>query len=178
MKPAFKRTIDSGNLEGARTSLANEMMLDPRGHTFKEMLAYAEAAFPNLYEKHNGAALDRNQANWNESMLFATRNALDDNFSKERLSYYYDMAKVVLKEKAATLERESRSTASRGSSARTTTHNERQSNNKINPLHLGLAAGGLVVGGIGLLAGKAAIAIIGLAGAAIGGALIYNDKKK
>ena len=177
MKPAFKRTVDSGNLDGARTSLANEMMLDPRGHTFKEMLAYAEAAFPNLYEKHNGATLDRNQANWNESMLFATRNALDDNFSKERLSYYYDMAKVVLKDKAATLEREGRSTASRETSAHNTIQNEHQSNNKINPLHLGITTGGLVVGGIGLLVGKAAITIIGLLGAAIGGALSYSDKK-
>lgn len=106
MKAKFKRTVDSGDLEGTRISLANEMMLDPRGDSFIEMCNYAETSLPNLYDKHDGASFDKNQDNWDETLLFSTKNALDNNFSKERLEFYYNLAKVVLKEKADTLDSE------------------------------------------------------------------------
>ena len=100
MKPKFKKAVDTGDLVSTRLFLANEMMLDPRGKTFIEMRSYAESKFPDLYEAHNGVTFNQNPATWSEPLLFSVKNELDSNFSRERLDYYYDLAKVVLKDKA------------------------------------------------------------------------------
>lgn len=175
MKQKFKKSVDSGDLEGTRLSLANEMMLDPRGESFIEMREYAESSLPQLYDVHNGEHLDMNQDNWDETLLFSTKNALDNNFSKERLDFYYDLAKVVLKDKAAKLNQEQKENAQyeEADSYSSTSNGD----NKGNPLYIGATICGLVIGGAGLLMGKAVIATIGLVGAAIGGGLLYNENK-
>ncbi len=173
METRFKQTVDSGDLVGTRISLANEMMLDPRGESFREMRAYAESVFPNLYEVHNGAVLEKDRNKWNEDLLFNTRNDLDDNFSRERLDHYYNMAQVVLETKGQGLEKKR---------TRSPHDNKRPQNTgksiKGNaPLYLGLTVGGLVLGGSGLVLGRVALATIGLIGAAIGGGLLYKNSK-
>lgn len=175
MKKTFKKTVDSGDLESTRISLANEMMLDPRGESFNEMRQYAEAAFPNLYETHDGKSFDYNKENWNEALLFSTKNALDDNFSRERLDYFFNMAKVVLKEKADSLNREA--SKKTGDSTMRTHIPEYRDRCKLNiePLSACLIIGGILVGGTGLILGKSIITAIGVAGAAIGGYKAYND---
>lgn len=175
MKQKFKKTVDSRDLEGTRLSLANEMMLDPRGESFIEMRKYAESSIPQLYDVHNGEVFDMNQGNWNESLLFSTKNALDDNFSKERLNFYYDLAKVVLKDKAESLNQEQKEMVQydKADSYSSTSKGD----NKANPLYVGVAIGGLIIGGAGLFMGKTVIATIGFVGAAIGGGLLYNESK-
>ncbi len=177
MKVKFKRTVDSGDLEGARISLANEMMLDPRGESFNEMRIYAEKTFPNLYDAHDGAILDSNKDHWNEALLFSTKNALDDNFSKERLDFYFDLAKEVLKEKATALDKEISipSYSKEMADSYDQAENHRQN---MKPLYMGLTVGGLIIGGAGVIMGKSIITVVGLVGAAIGGSLIYKDKRK
>lgn len=175
MKEKFKKTVDSRDLEGTRLSLANEMMLDPRGESFIEMRRYAESSFPQLYEVHNGEQFEANQDKWDEALLFSTKNALDDNFSQERLNFYYDLAKTVLKEKAEKLRQEQK-----GITQYNDTINDRstiQGSPKANPLYVGAAIGGLIIGGTGLLMGKTVIATIGLVGVAISGGLLYNENK-
>ena len=169
MKQQFKQKVDTGNLTGTRISLSNEMMLDPRGESFKEMKAYAETALPNLYEPHDGGALDKNHDNWTKELLFATKNDLDDNFSKERLEYYYELAKSVLREKADSLDEKERKSNSRSYEKGTT-------KNTPSPLYLGLAVGGLLVGGTGLLVGRIVVAAAGLAAATIGGSMLYKNQ--
>lgn len=177
MKAKFKRTVDSGDLEGTRISLANEMMLDPRGDSFIEMRRYAESSFPNLYDAYNGVSFEKNQNNWDEALLFSTRNALDNNFSKECLDFYYNLAKAVLKEKAETLNREKESKmVYQGQDLENKMTSERSKKGK--PLYFGLAIGGLLLGGIGLIMGKAIITTIGFAGTAVGGCLMFNASKK
>lgn len=178
MKPKFKKMVDDGDLESVRISLASEIMLDPRGVSFQEMQTYAENAFPNLYEQHDGASLDQNTENWTKDLLFQTRNGLDENFSKERLDYYFKVAKVVLKDKADKLNRESsKSTAPSG------THNpkpKREKDSVLNEktLSMCLTVGGFLVGGTGLIIGRTAVVAIGAIGAVIGGYQLYNDRKK
>lgn len=176
MKATFKKTVDSRDLEGVRLSLSNEMMLDPRGESFIEMRQYAETMLPQLYDAHNGENLDMNQDNWNEDLLFSTKNDLDNNFSKERLDYYFDMAKIVLKENADKLNREQKAVVQNKDP-----HTYRSSSNadvKANPLYVGAAIGGLIVGGSGLILGKTVITVVGLAAAAISGGILYNESKK
>ena len=81
-------------------------MLDPRGYSFKTMRVYAENNSTDLYEVHNGDNFVEDQSEWNQEFLFNVRNDLDSNFSRERLGYFEMVCKVVLKDKALSLETE------------------------------------------------------------------------
>lgn len=177
MKAKFKRIVDAGDLEGTRISLTNEMMLDPRGESFIEMRRYAESSFHNLYDNHDGTTLDTDQNKWDEALLFATKNALDNNFSKERLDFYYNIAKVVLKEKADRLriEEESKMSYSERDFADRMASDKFHNKKKI---YFGISVGSLLLGGIGVIVGKPLIASIGLAGAAIAGGLMYKENRR
>lgn len=179
MKPQFKGYVDSGDLEGIRIALANEMMLDPRGESFIEMRTYAESVLPNLYDMHDGEALNEDQSQWNEDLLFATKNSLDDNFSRERLEFYYTLAQNVLHEKAEQLRQQGRNRDIRrkNNPSHTTSDTEKQSFNS-STLLKGIAIGGLIVGGSGLLMGRAVVATVGLVGALISGGMLYQNKNK
>lgn len=178
MKPKFKKAVDAGDLVGVRISLASEMMLDPRGESFNEMRKYAEKELANLYEEHDGTIFDNNRENWSEKLLFSTRNALDDNFSKERLDFYAEIAKEVLKEKANQLQQEESIISTKQASQ--TASSGRYDKHKLNmqPLSTCLAIGGLFVGGAGLVLGRGILTAIGVISAAIGGYQIYNDNKE
>lgn len=113
MRAKSKETVDTGDLIGARVGLANELLIDPRGRSFHEMIVYAERSFSDrLYEPHDGEELDRNQEHWTKELMLSTKNALEENFSRKRLNYYYQMVQVVLKDKAEALRQEEASKAS------------------------------------------------------------------
>ena len=97
MKSKFKKVVDAGDLVSTRLFLANEMLLDPRGKSFMEMRSYAETVFSNLYDVHDGGSFEENMAAWSEDLLFKVKNDLDFNFSRERLDFYCNLAKEVLK---------------------------------------------------------------------------------
>ena len=175
MKAKFIKTVEAKDLEGTRISLANEMMLDPRGESFREMRQYAEASFPQLYDVHDGEIFDKNQDKWDERLLFSTKNALDDNFSNERLDFYYELAKVVLKDKAERLKVEQKEKSGKEADFKTNSSNNTRP--QTNPLYAGVVIGGIIIGGTGLIMGKTILATVGLVGAAIGGGLLYNERK-
>ncbi len=184
MKAKFKRVVDAGDVISTRLFLANEMMLDPRGNSFKEMLSYAEATLNDLFEAHNNSVFDMNEQNWNEELLFSVKNDLDSNFSRERLDYYYELAKVVLKDKANSLEEEEK----RARTQSQTIHNDSADDNKAQStvsnkdIYKGITIGGAVLTVAGLFIEKTAVACavssLGIIGAAVGGYLLYNESKK
>ena len=164
-----------------RLFLANEMMLDPRGNSFNEMRRYAESVMVDLYEPHDGCPFESNQELWDEALLFSVKNDLDSNFSCERLDYYYDVAKEVLKEKAASLEEEERKAPSKEAPhtevpANASTENNFGDSNK--KTHIGIIAGSVVIGAAGIILKKAALTKLGVAGVVIGGILMYKEGTK
>lgn len=52
MKQTFIESVKNGDVEEVRLALSNELLLDPRGKTFAEMLNYAKANFSNLFEEN------------------------------------------------------------------------------------------------------------------------------
>lgn len=106
MKKSFITDVESKDLVSVRVHLANELMLDPRGASFNEMLTFAKANIEDLFEPDNGMSYSQDQENWNEDLLFAVKNDLDSNFSEERLSFYAKIAPVVLKDKCAQLDKD------------------------------------------------------------------------
>ena len=106
MESTFVSDVNTENIIGVRISLSNELLLDPRGRSFKEMLAYAESKLTNLYDEHDGISYSEDTQEWNKSFLFSLKNDLKYNFSRERLMFYEKIAKYVLQEKAKQLDSE------------------------------------------------------------------------
>ena len=182
MKPKFKKAVDTGDLVSTRLYLANEMMLDPRGKSFVEMRNYAESVIPELYDVHDGSIFENNKELWNENLLFSIKNDLDSNFSRERLVYYFNLAKEVLKDTAANLDEEERKAAeiknviiSTNSSTSTSSSQNKRSNKNI---YQGVTIGGAALGVFGLILKNGVVATLGLAGVVIGAALLYNEHRK
>lgn len=113
MKNKYIEAVESGNIVRVRLSLSNELMLDPRGDSFNEMKAFAESHMTNLYDEDDSKSYSMNVSDWNEELMFAIKNDLDDNFSKEKLSIYEKVAKTVLKDKAEQLTKEEATRATR-----------------------------------------------------------------
>ena len=52
MEQKFIESVKKGDVKDVRLSLSNELLLDPRGKSFTEMLSYAEANLSNLFEEN------------------------------------------------------------------------------------------------------------------------------
>ena len=93
MRPKFIKSVDESDVVSVRISLTNELMLDPRGESFKVMLSYAESKLDDLYDVHDGVVYSENSDDWNEELLYRVKNDLDYNFSRERVLFYEKLAK-------------------------------------------------------------------------------------
>lgn len=182
MKTKFKKVVDAGDLLTTRLLLANKVMLDPRGKSFNEMRSYAETAFSNLYDVHDGSSFEENKAVWSEDLLFSVKNDLDFNFSRERLDFYYNLAKEVLKDKTEYLDAEDIKLAQHQSNASTNQEEYIYPSDSKKKIHSGITIGGAALTVAGLFIEKTTVAYavssLGIIGMAIGGYLLYNDRKK
>ena len=111
MKQTFIESVKSGDVEEVRLALSNELLLDPRGKTFAEMLNYAKANFSNLFEENKEAGYEvLPKEQWDEDFLFTVKNDLDSNFSVEKLAFYQAVIEIVGKDKMASLDEEDKKT--------------------------------------------------------------------
>lgn len=178
MKNKYIEAVECGNLVRVRLSLSNELMLDPRGDSFNEMKAFAESHMTNLYDEDDSKLYSMNVSDWNEELMFAIKNDLDDNFSKEKLAIYENVAKYVLKDKADKLNKEEAAESARNINAHNNDRVGRAKNNSNKKLYTGITVGGAAVAVTGLCLSRVALASLGFAGMIIGGILLYNDTKK
>lgn len=178
MKQKYLKAIEENDVISVRIFLANELMLDPRGHSFKEMLELAEQKIPTLYELDNGNSYTQDSTTWDEAFLFNLKNDLDENFSREKLYFYETVVKVVLKEKAALLDKEE--TQQQAASSRQTdlSCNTETGFKHKKAIYAGVTVGGLVLTATGLSLSKVALTSLGIAGVMIGGYLLYKESTK
>jgi len=174
MKAKFIKAVESGDLVSIRLFISNELMLDPRGKSFSEMKSFAESKISNLYDVDDAKSYSSTQVEWNEKFLFSIKNDLDNNFSKEKLAIYENVAKYVLKEKADQLYKEETSCSQRKYSENV--DRKQKKNNK--KLYMGITVGGAAVAVTGLCLSRVVLASFGFAGVIIGGILLYNDTRK
>ena len=104
MKQKFIDAVEARNLISVRYSLSNELLLDPRGDSYREMKAFAEQRLGNLYEPLDVTLDTKLVEDYSEEDLMELKNALDANFSKERLELYERVVAVVLRDKAEKME--------------------------------------------------------------------------
>lgn len=107
MDKAFIQAVNDNNLLRVRLLLTNELLLDPRGESFNEMLLFARTNIPNLFEVNIEANYSiPPQNNWDINFLFVVKNDLDNNFSEKKLTFYKTVVKIVCKSKAEKLAQE------------------------------------------------------------------------
>ena len=174
MKAKFIKAVESGDLVSVRLFISNELMLDPRGKSFSEMKNFAESKFSNLYDVDDAKSYTSTETECNEKLLFSIKNDLDNNFSKEKLAIYENVAKYVLKDKADQLNREETSCSQRKYSENVD-RNQKRNNKK---LYMGITVGSAAVAVTGLCFSRVVLASFGFAGVIIGGILLYNDTRK
>ena len=109
MTQKFIDAIEAGNLISVRYSLSNELLLDPRGDSYREMKALAEERLDGLYEPLDGELPQKPVEEYTEPELMELKNDLDSNFSRERLAHYEQVVAIVLREKAEQIAHEDES---------------------------------------------------------------------
>lgn len=180
MKKTFVEAVENHKLSRVRIALSNELLLDPRGETFGEMLSFAMSALPDLFEENKEANYSVPPQNeWNQDFLYKVKNDLDSNFSKEKLAFYETVAKCVGKDKADNIndfeeqEKEKRFEKNEQSAS----ESESQSNwmEKIDKPHAVVTSCGATLMVVGLIAGKSMITIAGGTALVVGGILLLND---
>lgn len=180
MNPKFIKLVEEGNLIRVRLSLSNELLLDPRGDSFRKMKRFAESQLPDLYEPDNGTSYNKTEYEWDKEFLLQVKNDLDNNFSESQLLVYERVAKEVLKEKAAHLEQEEAEVQSYNDEGEETINYKK--------VYTGVTITGAAVAVTGMSLSKATLASLGLsrmflcslglAGVVIGGVLLYKELKK
>lgn len=159
MNARFLKAIEDGNLTAVRFFLSNELLLDPRGASFLEMKAYAESHCPGLYDTSDEIDYPDDEKAWNKDFLYRIKNDLERHFTKERLSMYEKVSKVVLKEKGDYL---ARVESAQNGEERETLPSQKVSVEKSNSRpYMGLLITGLFVVVLGLLFKVKALCIIG-----------------
>lgn len=176
MKQKFIESVKSGDVRKVRLSLSNELLLDPRGKAFAEMLNYAKANLSNLFEENREAryeVLPKEQ--WDENFLFTVKSDLDSNFSVEKLAFYQAVIEIVGKDKMASLDEEEKNAKMQKSSSHQQREKAKRSKKTVS---MSVATGGAVLTIVGLCVGKTLLTLVGGA-VLIGGVLItINDSRK
>ena len=176
MKQKFIESVKSGDVRKVRLSLSNELLLDPRGKAFAEMLNYAKANLSNLFEENREAryeVLPKEQ--WDENLLFIVKSDLDSNFSVEKLAFYQAVIEIVGKDKMASLDEEEKNAKMQKSSSHQPREKAKRSKKTVS---MSVATGGAVLTIVGLCVGKTLLTLVGGA-VLIGGVLItINDSRK
>ena len=176
MKQKFIESVKSGDVRKVRLSLSNELLLDPRGKAFAEMLNYAKANLSNLFEENREAryeVLPKEQ--WDENFLFTVKSDLDSNFSVEKLAFYQAVIEIVGKDKMASLDEEEKNAKMQKSSSHQPKGKAKRSKKTVS---MSVATGGAVLTIVGLCVGKTLLTLAGGA-VLIGGVLItINDSRK
>lgn len=130
MTQEFIQAVKQHDLASVRMMLSNELLFDPRGETFGEMLAYAKDNLSDLFEEERPSrfSIPSEPEEWNVDVLSKMKRALNINFSVEKLALFEKMAKYIGKDKAKTLDdnetkkRSKDSKSSRSSDEVTTAH--------------------------------------------------------
>lgn len=108
MKQRYIDAVTGRNLVKVRIMLADELLLDPRGNTFKEMLAYAKQNLPNLFEDNKEAnfVISPDRSTWDIDLVSEIKQDLISNFSVEKLALFQEVAMEIGKDKAKDLAEE------------------------------------------------------------------------
>lgn len=158
-----RQAIKDKDVRMVRIMLTDSFVVDPTFQEFNEMLSLAKAGIPDLFDEHDGEALECDKSSWtkdymDEQMIKAVRN-----FSKERIDLLKKICKHLYGERAERIEQE-----------------RKNSNTEIKitkkQVGAGMVVGGAAATAVGIAIAETAVTIVGVAAIVAGGALIISDK--
>ena len=93
----FRDAVQNKNVLMVRIMMKDSLILDPTFAEFDAMTREAESELGAkvLYDKHDGARFDTNEANWNKTYLDEQIADLMSNFSRERISHVKKICSVI-----------------------------------------------------------------------------------
>ena len=105
MKEKYLDAVAKHKLVKVRMMLADELLMDPRGNTFSEMLKYAIDNLPDLFEPDKAAEYEfsTDKSTWNIELASNIKQNLILNFSKEKLALFQEVVMEIGKDKAKAL---------------------------------------------------------------------------
>lgn len=187
MKTEFIQAVTNHELAKVRMMLSNELLLDPRGKTFSEMLAFAKDNLSDLFEENKESSYDipSDKQMWTSTLVSKVKRDLNSNFSVEKLALFQEMAMWVGKDKAFNLEKEEMSHVRIDSPySRNKTYSEQGTWQHQKKQRKTQTAAGTIttIGGAALTvyaigAGKVMLAILGGGAIIVGGIILYSAKK-
>lgn len=110
MKQKYIDAVAEHRLVKVRMMLADELLLDPRGETFTEMLEYAKNNLSDLFEpnKVSNYEIPLDENSWDIELASTIKQDLISNFSIEKLALFEKVARKIGEGKARTLNEEER----------------------------------------------------------------------
>lgn len=166
MRQEFINAVESGDIITVRLIVSNELLLNPKGDTYREMKEYAEANVPELYEVHDGGQLDFDEDSLSVDLLVQIKNELDSNFSRERIAVYEHVAGIVLRKKIESEE-----------PAEKPVQEECKNDGRENKMLGAAVVVGLGTMAYGIVKDSPLTTLSGAAIAAVSGAKLYKNKK-
>lgn len=182
MKNEFIAAVQKQELAKVRMMLSNELLLDPRGVTFSEMLSYAKENIPNLFEPNTPSNynIPADKVDWDDVLCSKVKRDLNSNFSVEKLALFQEIAMWLGKEKAAKIEDQENSHKKhyeRVSVPRVTEDNDDSSTQTMKICGTVATIGGAVLTIYAIGAGKVLLSILGGGAIVVGGILLFSSKK-
>ena len=183
MDAKFIKLVESNNISRVRYCISDELIFDPRGNSFHEMLAYANSKMVNLFEEDDGKRSEKDSSIWDEEFLYQVKNEVDKNFSHEKLDYYEQVAKHVLKDKARQMDEKEDKQRKQFEDQEFEQQTENWFEHHKKEVYTGVTVGGALLTTIGICVskntltalGKAALTTLGVVGLAVGGYLLYKE---
>lgn len=158
---AFKEAVQNGKKSRVYCVLKDSLLFDPTGANFDEKMRYATEKMGDLYEKHDGEALNYDPSSWNETYLDDQMVKVVDNFSKERVKLLKEMVAFLYKDKAEQI------------------RNEAKKQTKITKKQAGtgVTVAGAALAVAGVCTSHAILTVGGVAAAVVGIAVLVSDKE-
>lgn len=120
MKQEFINAVNNHDLPRVRMMLSNELLFDPRGKTFSEMLQYAKDNLADLFEENEASdyEIPTDESLWTNELVSRVKRDLNTNFSVEKLALFEKMAMATGKDKASELNRKDEEARKKAEEAR------------------------------------------------------------
>ena len=93
------QAIIKKDLESIRIALKNSMMVDPTFKEFDEIDSFIKNRGINIYVRHDGQELNKDQSLWNVQYMNDQMVRVIDNFSKERIAHLKEVCSIVYKDR-------------------------------------------------------------------------------
>lgn len=166
LSPEFISAVDSGNKLRTRIMLKDCMVLDPTFATYDERAAYALSKIPDIYDTHDGEALEYDMTAWTKDYMDSQMVTLIDNFSKERVELLRSVCRHLFSDTAEKIQVE---TVIRDAQKEKKSVSKKQ-------IGTGVAIGGGVAAVAGIACSQPVITVAGAVAVVVGGVMIFTDK--